>query len=293
MTQTLFAAVREHLRCPHCDYDLYGLTLHRCPECGEAFDLEELRLRPPPSRWDVFLARLQGALAAVWLVTTGCANVHWSVIPHQGTVYPHTIVSLAVLTLPFVLPLALCCVLFARRLDRRIAGWVYLLSTLGLGWGVWSQSGSPTSFAVSRLLLWSCHVWLALLMGLLVAKCRAILVHRASYGRVWRQDLAFVAFLVVMAAATAFVLGCLAEQLRLANYLHIYRSMQWPWDEGVAALLYDSVLAAVLMPLTLALARGFHVELDKPIDMTVLTRRRGSRSDTVAATALPENTSSC
>ncbi len=31
--------------CPTCDYNLTGLTSRRCPECGEAFDLHEARLR--------------------------------------------------------------------------------------------------------------------------------------------------------------------------------------------------------------------------------------------------------
>lgn len=31
------------LRCPQCEYNLTGLTESRCPECGEAFDPDELR----------------------------------------------------------------------------------------------------------------------------------------------------------------------------------------------------------------------------------------------------------
>ncbi len=40
------------LRCPACDYELRGLPSHRCPECGETFDVAALlkswtRVRPP------------------------------------------------------------------------------------------------------------------------------------------------------------------------------------------------------------------------------------------------------
>lgn len=43
-----------NLHCPQCNYPLRGLSKHRCPECGNAFEIEELiqtwtRLREP--RW--------------------------------------------------------------------------------------------------------------------------------------------------------------------------------------------------------------------------------------------------
>ncbi len=33
------------LRCPHCDYNLRGLTIDRCPECGNDFDRRDLIAR--------------------------------------------------------------------------------------------------------------------------------------------------------------------------------------------------------------------------------------------------------
>lgn len=36
-------SVDRALRCPNCDYNLTGLSQHRCPECGKPFDLTELR----------------------------------------------------------------------------------------------------------------------------------------------------------------------------------------------------------------------------------------------------------
>lgn len=33
----------SHLYCPRCGYDLTGLAQERCPECGVAFDLQQLQ----------------------------------------------------------------------------------------------------------------------------------------------------------------------------------------------------------------------------------------------------------
>jgi len=72
------------LRCPQCDYNLTGLTEKRCPECGSAFDPEELREilagRPGPipgwddryrSTWIVGLAR---ACRLMWFRPTEFAQ---------------------------------------------------------------------------------------------------------------------------------------------------------------------------------------------------------------------------
>jgi hypothetical protein len=37
-----WSAVREHVSCPLCEYDLHGLVEPRCPECGYRFDWPDL-----------------------------------------------------------------------------------------------------------------------------------------------------------------------------------------------------------------------------------------------------------
>lgn len=61
------------VRCPHCDYQLTGLTESRCPECGKAFDLSELRRRaasppPKPMRIIVSLLVVPVLVAGIWRI---------------------------------------------------------------------------------------------------------------------------------------------------------------------------------------------------------------------------------
>ena len=55
--------------CPHCGYDLQGLDRTRCPECGEAFDPEELRVSQIPWSHRDRIGRFLGYWRTVWMVT--------------------------------------------------------------------------------------------------------------------------------------------------------------------------------------------------------------------------------
>ena len=43
------------LRCCHCEYELTGLTIHRCPECGKPFDVDETMRINRRSTWEYLL----------------------------------------------------------------------------------------------------------------------------------------------------------------------------------------------------------------------------------------------
>jgi len=47
------------LRCPQCDYNLTGLSEPRCPECGEAFDWEQVR-RAAANPPRIYFERVRG-----------------------------------------------------------------------------------------------------------------------------------------------------------------------------------------------------------------------------------------
>jgi len=61
----------EHLACPNCGYDQYGVGELRCPECGFRYDAEALRSLASDAEWgrlasaqDVFFRSLVAGLLA-------------------------------------------------------------------------------------------------------------------------------------------------------------------------------------------------------------------------------------
>ena len=55
-------AIVESRHCAHCEYDLRGLEVARCPECGHAFDPSA----PPPAQVPWLVRREIGAFTAYW-----------------------------------------------------------------------------------------------------------------------------------------------------------------------------------------------------------------------------------
>jgi len=72
----------EHIKCPKCDYDLYGLQESRCPECGFHFTIAALKVMMTVTEGQ----RLASALTVInlaafataigVLVVAACLDVH-------------------------------------------------------------------------------------------------------------------------------------------------------------------------------------------------------------------------
>src|SRR6185369_17288707 len=79
-------AMKTHLKCHKCGYDLHGLAAAgECPECGASVVVSSIRARwPKPPRWILFaeVAYLIGATATtftVWLASGRAAGALISV----------------------------------------------------------------------------------------------------------------------------------------------------------------------------------------------------------------------
>ena len=73
--------------CPNCNYNLTGLTCHRCPECGQHFTLAEARLHAykttpdgPQEGWVSDLKHLGGCLWPLLLISLLLAWVAFRII---------------------------------------------------------------------------------------------------------------------------------------------------------------------------------------------------------------------
>lgn len=69
-TEEAEATTDDALTCPLCDYDLRGLPEHRCPECGHAFDPDELRRQVRARKTWFFEAAPPRTAARAFVLTT-------------------------------------------------------------------------------------------------------------------------------------------------------------------------------------------------------------------------------
>lgn len=100
-----WAATEEPVCCPLCDYDLRGLTDPRCPECGHAFDWQELRDRTErrhPWLFEHHPRRNVASFARTFLTSLLRPRHFWHGVRPVNTPVPRRLMLYALLVLPLI-----------------------------------------------------------------------------------------------------------------------------------------------------------------------------------------------
>jgi hypothetical protein len=99
------------LYCPECSYNLTGLTEHRCPECGSAFDPDEL------VRKRAECTPVNALVLWLFLAPIGFAAASGGLVAALGALFPRVTGELL---LAFFLMLTLATMLHALELAFRL-----------------------------------------------------------------------------------------------------------------------------------------------------------------------------
>ena len=112
-------ALRSHdMRCLDCHYSLKGLTEHRCPECGRAFDPNDSKTygtgwRPKP--WTISIAVFSGLVAFISSLILVIAMMR-----KPGDIDPFQLIGLTLVLWPliFLAIRTLCTLALAIHMSR-------------------------------------------------------------------------------------------------------------------------------------------------------------------------------
>lgn len=125
----------DGLRCPHCEYDLRGLTRRVCPECGNAFTVADILSGRTPTRRRDKLFQTMAYLPAVWLVVYFVLTDFFSgTADNIDRGSPFFMVEVVFLAMPLQItlwPIA-CLMLWSPRPAARRLGRLLLVTVLGL-----------------------------------------------------------------------------------------------------------------------------------------------------------------
>jgi hypothetical protein len=267
--------IDERLECSECGYDLFGLEENRCPECGHAFNLAELR-HPEPSREDPDPIRKWAArllILVLLLNTVGFyrADDRWSI----GRLFG--IIEVAELLLPQAFFFAAGLFLFSTELARKRIGVFYMLYTCVMAlWALRHQDYSLTSWAILGSLERGVPRWGLALMGVCGAKAIAILRTRGAYSPSWRWSLAGTIMLGALGVAFSFV-GYACHYHRWHTSAHGLAMLLLPRHELEESLLTCVLVIPVVVPIGAVLALLWEMPLAKPIDFRVRIDRSKSQ----------------
>jgi hypothetical protein len=203
MTTATPAAEDAELDCPLCGYDLRGLPTQRCPECGHAFDPEELRLAKFEKRQWLF-EHSRSHLARSWIKTSLATlrpTKFWRGIGAAHTISPRRLGIFATAWMGIAIVLLLVVILMTSTLMRlslirqsyvRTPGAWVTADDPAIGWidvvlthvaiGRYSANGPPSLMPILALCVWPLAVMLA--MRLFSATLRRAEIHSGHLTRI-------------------------------------------------------------------------------------------------------------
>lgn len=211
-------AADDALNCPLCGYDLRGLPANRCPECGHAFDPDELRrATAEQSGWFFEHARRRLPIAFLKTATLSLApwtfwhrvaavdRIAWRRLVWWAAAWTLTAVSIACLEFArAVMVRVQVASLFGQKWRGRLVDWQIVIDE------AWRYGKLGPSLAVLPIIA---AIWPALAFASLHAFGRTLGRAGIRRGHLWRCTL-----YAMPSALATYAVGVL-----LADHLDAYR----------------------------------------------------------------------
>lgn len=274
--------IHEHLNCPVCRYDLFGLTEPRCPECGRPFTLGDLREWASSTWWSrtvaPHIAVFAPPVGTGLLVFFAAVNVLWIIEASRGS-HINPLLGSFMALLPWVMLCAMGQSLLGRSSLRRAVAFGYLLSVCAVLLLVDLDSYRDDVNAMGAWFLMALHTDVWVVLGILFAKASIILQKRKAYSPAWPQSYAFILCLIVITLGATFVFQAYACNEASGARSAGLDVITQHGSSALSLVLMDLALGIVFLALAPLTAYLLGVPLTEPIDFSLLPKRRQEKTD--------------